>query len=486
VFLDLRTLTERECRADLCIVGAGAAGLTIANELRESGLRIVILESGGLKREAEIDALNAGETDGLMPGRLLISRARGFGGTTQVWPGQSMRLAPEDFEHRAWVPHSGWPLSYETLAPYYDRAEASLGIPPRATSPDCSAFSPKPQLGRHLRRVLARANTVSVVLHATATRVGEREVVAASLEGKTLTVRARVVVLCAGGIENPRLLLLAGLGGRNVGRFFQDHAALWCAEVFADDPSLLQDEFELFYRRGVRYSRKLLLPRDVQRRDRLLAGLANIAFDYSDDAPVRAAARLARRALRRVPPSGSVRDMGLALRGAVQVGSLVRARVAGGRPRGTKPLSIRVLGVIEQAPDPDNRVELGSGCDAFGLRQPRVIWRIGELEHETFAAVTRHASVRLGGVADVRPFEWLATSAWREHTFDTFHHMGATRMSRAADEGVVDADLRLHHAPTLFVCGSSVFPTSGSANPTLTIVALAIRLADLLKGELAR
>jgi choline dehydrogenase-like flavoprotein len=486
VFLDLRTLAEKECETDVCIVGAGAAGLTIANELGGSELRVVVLESGGLEREADIDALNVGETDGLMPGRLVISRARGFGGTTQVWPGQSIRLAPEDFEYRSWIPHSGWPLPFEALDPYYERAEASLGIPPGATSPDRSAFSPKPHLGRQLRRVLAKASNISIVLHATATHVDPREVVAASLEGKTLIVRARVVVLCTGGIENPRLLLLAGLGGKNVGRFFQDHPALWCADVLADDPSVLQDEFELFYRRGVRYARKLLLPRDVQRRDRLLAGVANIAFDYGDDAPVRAAARLARRAVRRVPATGSFRDLGLALQGAGQVGSLVRARVVGGRPRGTTPLAIRVLGVIEQAPDPENRVELGSGRDAFGLRRPRLTWRVDQLERATFAAVTQHASERLAGVADVRPFDWLASPTWREHTFDTFHHMGATRMSLAEDEGVVDTNLRLHEAPTLFVCGSSVFPTSGAANPTLTIVALAIRLADFLKRDIVR
>ncbi|MDB5393545.1 MAG: FAD-dependent oxidoreductase [Rhodospirillales bacterium] len=262
-------------QADLCIIGAGAAGILIAREFLGTNRKIVLLESGGIRSEITARHLHEGEVHDRSFRGLQNGRSRGFGGTTTLWGGQCIPLDPIDFEERPWVPSSGWPISANKLGPYYARAKRALeitnadadrsaweqfGLDPilydQATlRPIHGVFIKRPDLGRRFHKEFSNAQHIHVLLHANVTQLrtngyGTRIETAEirSLDGKVGIVHAGLFVLCTGGIENARMLLLSneinpsGLGnGRDlVGRYFQDHPCGRCATIETDRPKVLQ------------------------------------------------------------------------------------------------------------------------------------------------------------------------------------------------------------------------------------------------------
>lgn len=509
--------------ADLCVVGAGAAGLAIVSELLSSGLSVVLVESGGEARDAVADALNEGEVIGSFNG-LSSGRARGLGGTMQAWPGQCLMLDPADLEQRDWVPHSGWPIRWEELVPYYHRALRFLGLPPDVFERDIfrmfrveplpldrsrlevlfSVFAPEPNRARvlvpRLRhaadvRAVLRATVVEIVADATGRRVERLEL--RSPEGRRASVAPRAVALCCGGIENARLLLVSGHRSRGglandhdlVGRYFQDHIALPIGTVRTDVPRRLQTAVGVFYRRRLRYHAKLVPSRRLQADARVLCCGAGFAAEPRSDSATAAALRLARSARARRRPEHLLRDVRLAALGAPEVAVGTARRYARGWSPAPRASDTQVLLVAEQAPNRESRITLAESADRLGVARPRVDWRLCEVDRRTLQATGAllEQELRRGGLGELETETDLGEgSGWHEQAFDTFHHIGTTRMAKEPAAGVVDGDCRVHGLSNLFIGGSSVFPTSGFAHPTLTLVALAIRLADRLQDELRR
>ena len=238
-----------EIETDLCIIGAGAAGMAMAREFMNSGVRVAVLESGGIYFEPETQALYQGGLSGLRYGALDVERLRYFGGSTNHWAGRCTPFLELDFETRVGLPYSGWPFALEELNPYYERAAAFAGLGSMNYDPDFwlsrsdalatpfsgSAIVPLVVKLGYLDGVtylddFERSRDIAVYLHAnvleivteeTATRVtGLR---ASALEGPEFEVKAKFYVLATGGIENPRILLLsnrvqtAGLFGSGTG-----------------------------------------------------------------------------------------------------------------------------------------------------------------------------------------------------------------------------------------------------------------------------
>ena len=500
-----------EHSADVCVVGAGPAGLAVTQQLRGSGRSVLLVESGGLDPDPDTSSLNQGRSVGLEVD-LLRGRARVFGGTGTVWPGQCLRLDPSDLEPRDWVPDSGWPFTAATLERYYERAEAWLGIPPDASderawrryglaAPDfdprrlthkSAVYSPQPDVGARLREEFARADDVTVLLHATAARIDRGAVpVAESLEIRSLSgrvgrVRARTFVLCGGGIENARLLLLSGVADdcAPVGRYFQEHPTIW-ADVVLHRPAAVQEFYNILGRRAIRYVPKIALSWETQRRERVLNAVATMIYDRTET-PGMVAARALSGALqeRRRPENIGRAELHGALREARGVAAAGYRRFVKGRPSAATLDRTRLKILVEQAPNPESRVYLSSESDALGLPTACVDWRLTELERRTAKVFTEALGDELSrtGLGHVAGTDWLDDGGWTSGFEDAYHPMGTTRMSSDRAKGVVDADCRLHGVANVYVCGSSVFPTGGYANPTLTIVALALRLADHLKA----
>lgn len=506
---------ERGARidADVCVVGAGPTGLALVRELRaRSRLTTVLVESGGLRPTPEASRLNRGQDAGVAGAGLFDGRARALGGTSRLWAGQCLPLHPGAFERRSWVPDSGWPLTAAELRPYLDRASEffevggepyderawePFGLSPLPLDPAqlrhlATVYAPQPDLGARFHSELERAEDVRVLLGATATRVlaeGDRAatgLLAAGGDGREVEVRARAFVLCAGAVENARLLLLSdglGNGANLVGRYFQDHPCAHVGTVETPDPGALLDRYSLLYRRPLRYFPKIGAAPGLQRQREVLDGIANFIFDFGADSGLEAAKRLYRRGRRGGQATTSIGgDLIRVGRDLPELARAYRRFRRGLSPAG--PVERIVLQVhVEQAPDRESRVLLGDELDPLGQPVARVDWRIGDQDVETARVLSAAVGAELSrlGLGRVEIGEWLRDPGAGRRFSGAYHHLGTTRMSDDPRRGVVDRDCAVHGVAGLYCCGGSVFPAGGAANPTLTMVALAIRLADRLR-----
>jgi choline dehydrogenase-like flavoprotein len=536
-----------DMEADLCVVGAGAAGIAVAQAFIGTSLRVCLLESGGLAGEQRSQALYEGDSIGPMSFDPGTSRMRVFGGSCNLWGGGCIPLSRQDLSVRDWVPHSGWPIGQEDLAPYYQRALAYCHLDPLDFG-DGSFNSPTPRpplafddgklvnqvfartpvlFGDAYRHALEQAPNVDVLLHANLLELEAspdgstvRQARIGSLDGRRGTVRARHYVLACGGIENARLLLLSnsvvqqGLGNQHdlVGRYFMDHPSGLLGTLTTDAPHRLTAPYE---RRHGKHQRptfpEIGLSPQYQLRHRVLNGRVH-PFGVEGPLPrgIRALREL-RLALKRSVPDenallearlnaamrngpateaiGVPASLGLsALKLGLGIGDIARACLYKLADRPTVASShVELVGYFEQAPNPDSRITLGHDTDALGQRKVCVDWRLTELDRYTYrsAALLCGSELARTSGGHFQPESWLAEDGNASpQVRGTAHHMGTTRMSVDARSGVVDPHGKVHGMDNLHVTGSSVFPTGGWAFPTLTIVALSLRLADTLRGLL--
>jgi len=526
--IDGRSLTEAdEVKADVCIVGAGPAGISIALDLARAGVEVCVLESGGRKPEAAAQKLNEGKSVGNWYYPLATTRSRSFGGTSAHWfrsqanmlEGWRARpLDPVDFEARPGLRYSGWPFGRNELEPFYERAQKVCQLGPY----DYDLASWESEDARALRldarttsaifhqgfdtfvsyfEELARTPRLRLILHATALQIetddSAREVtrlVVGSLPSARFSVRARVYVLAAGGIESARLLLLSrgsqpsGLGNGEdlVGRFFMERLSGRTGYIAPAKPELL-DQIALYAQRtiGSTVVHGVLCPsNDVVREE----GILNCAFflvphaQPSGSEGVRSAATLYRALRRRPLPGNFVGHTRNVITGLDDI-----ARMAFGMLPGASQHAIVALRVqAEQSPNPDSRVTLDSRRDQFGLPRVRLDWRINEFDRWSIRRVQDILDQKLRTAGLGRIEFKLGEETPPSLFLGNNHHVGTTRMHNDPKLGVVDANCRVHGVSNLFVAGSSVFPTSGYANPTLTVVALALRLAEHLQNGQAR
>lgn len=493
-FVDASDSTgETVLDTDVCIVGAGAAGITLATALAERGRDCTLVESGGFQIETETQHLYDGVSVGT-PYALEASRLRTFGGSSNHWGGQCAMLDDDVLAPRSWVPDGAWPLRRAELEPYYRRALAVLdiGMAPRfedlerdieryprmlgehngAFAPMLWLRSPPTHLGDKFRNAIKLSPRLRCMLHANVTELianadgtAITELHARTFGGRTLKFRARDFVLATGGIENARLLLLSdatvrgGIGNAHdlVGRFFSDHPNHPVGRMVVASPAGtagFQEEYlqhrslhglSNVWQRGLGF-----VSTSAFRREHRLQGVALHAMPLQDDVATTAVGILVRDAL-----------------GDAPAGDATRA------PRSY------ALGVIaEQAPNPASRITLDDSLDAFGRRRVRVDLRLSDADRRSIDKTVRRFGLELARAGAGRMRLEPIDDA-RRFTL-TGHHMGTTRMADDPRRGVTDRDGRVHGVRNLHVTGSSLFPSGGYVGPTLTIVALALRLADRL------
>ncbi len=499
--------------ADLCIIGAGAAGISIAREFVGTRWRLLVVESGGREFEEATQDLYKGPSN--MPEAPIdVQRLRMFGGSTVHWGGNCRPLDEADFLPRDWVPRSGWPFPRAELDAFYARAQAGtqlgpyrydagywsgLGMgligfdPERIVNRLWQTSDPPLDFGQAYGAELEGAGSIHVLLHANAvaleTNAAGTEVTGVrlrTLEGRAARARARAYVLACGGIENARLLLAwmqdapAGIGGRSdlVGRFFMDHPHALMAMAITDEPiarfagyvpGVTLERTQVFAKPGISPA--------VQEREKLLNACADLGIggDRSEGYVVFA------RDMKTILRGGFPEDFGgdlLAILGDFD------GLVTGAYRRITDRSVLWFATNAEQVPNPDSRVTLAAERDALGLPRARLDWRLTEFDKRSIRRTCQLIGEELArlGLARMRLDRWLVEddATWLDLTGRN-HHLGTTRMHDDAKQGVVDRDGKLHGVANFYVAGSSVFPTSGYANPTLTVVALALRLADHLK-----
>jgi choline dehydrogenase-like flavoprotein len=494
------------------VIGAGAAGLALVDVLGRAGLRVLLVDTGSARPSDRHQELNRAKVTGL-PYDSTGSRARAFGGTLHLWAGRCGTLDPIDFERRDWVADSGWPIGPADLKRHYDGALAFLGHPapdyfdrsPEAFSAPSIAAAPGLEIKDFLvtdhvdgrfcaarRRRLAATACVDVAESVTAQelvvdehgRVTGLRCCDSRDPGREVLISADRFVVCAGGLETPRLLLASrarqatGLGnGRDlVGRYFSDHPRLRSAG-FQLPPELRRDPTFVLRRRKTKKSQIGLRFADtLQRRH----GLSNHCVMFGRRAgDIEALATTIQSTRNRSKAASGPR----AIWRRIPTGP---RRVLAGALAFDRSRTFVLTSKIELRPNRDSRLTIGADRDRLGMPRIEIDWRIASEDREGLRRYFALLGTELRSLGLVERSPDFPDPDRNESYRDSSHPLGTTRMGATAREGVVDADLRVFSTSNLYLCGSSVFPTGGNVNPTLTIIALALRLAEhLLRSGVA-
>lgn len=534
MLIDARTLDQDPETADVCIVGGGAVGLAIAAQLIRRGLDVVVLEAGGEEITEDSQAFLQGEVaEGSHHWAPDHYRVRALGGASILWGGRSIPYDPIDFEPRPWAPHSGWPISYDTLAAWYPAAlkEAEAGAfdqtPSGPIAPGLDSAWLHTTIERFSRptnfrwryhqditgsangRIFIHAPVTAVRLAADGRKVDHLEI--AAPDGGRRRVKGRDYVICAGGLENARLLLASndimsdGIGGGWLGRGYMCHMAATFGEItFTGPGSAIGWDYERDAD-GIYIRRRLALTEKAQRELELLNFTCRLhiadAKDPSHRDPILSfiflAAYLVKyeysRENREADRSWPVYSRHLAnvARDPLRLAEFIRTWGAKRYLQDRRIPSIALSSKTnryplefhsEQAPNWDSRVMLSDQRDALGMPRLRIDWRPTDLDFRTIRESYRLMARELErtGTGRLAFDDSRLEAVTLEAGAYGGHHTGTTRMSATPADGVVDPDCRVHGIENLFIGGCSVLPTSSQANPTLTALAVGLRLADHL------
>ena len=538
------TGTNLDC--DVVVVGTGAAGMTVAGEFLKSSMSVIVLEAGGAGFESDTQDLYKGEVlDRESHGPLDKYRQRRFGGTTSVWGGRCSPMDAIDFEQRAYVPHSGWPVRPDELDAFYARsheylelgkfsyksadslANGSAPLLPGLKSQDVLQdtiwrFSLPKDFAKLTPQAFKESKNLRIYFHANCTHVQMNPegthvigLKASSLLRNEFTVRAKYYVLATGGLEVTRLMLasrdvcLNGIGNDHdlLGRFYASHiSGDMCLASFTPKGGPLIWDYDrtpdgVYCRRQFRFSE------DTQRREglhnfRCILSIPPMA-DPSHGNPILSSGYLVKRFLvDKIPPEYSKELAGYmtpsrrarahlknVVLGAPEMAKFsfmwLNQRII---PRRKLPsISLENKNNVynlhfdaEQAPNPESRVMLGEDRDSLGVPRLRVDWKTTSADIESvvrsFKLLKREfaasgVATMLAEESEVAKFQCGVGS----------HHYGTTRMAEDSSRGVVDSNCCVFGTDNLFITSSSTFPTASFANPTMTIVAFGIRVADHVK-----
>lgn len=475
---------------DVAIIGSGPAGISLASALKRD---CCVIESGGpaldLANHWRFHSVNAGartKVDSL--------RVRGIGGASLRWTGRCIPLDPYDFEHRPWIADAGWPIGYEDLAEWFERADALMELQPadslaRHSAPGLEAAMARDgrwrpsvwrfsdhkdrgmfRFGEHMAHIFqSDTRHLFYFAHCAQIMADDRRVKALLViteDGRQVLVRARHFVIAAGCVESARLLLdtqrtnPALLGGVSawLGRGFNQHLRVDAGVLAVDKPTAraLQQQIAIFSRGGVTLAeRGFALDPDFARRETI--GNASLALRYE----------------RKGEPG--LRD----------VVARMGARLTG-QPAVMADPEVLVEIDTEQSITSESRIELDDSLDPLGRPRARVHWTISETDCRTAYVAARAFAqfAEAAGLGTLALAPGLEPDRIDDDTRrDANHQLGGTRMSDTPANGVVDRDLGVHGVENLSVVGGSVFSTGGHANPTQTIVALALRLAEHLNAR---
>ncbi len=530
-----------EAAHDVCVIGSGPVGITLALELQRLGRSVLLLESGGESAEAEAQSLSdAHIVDASRHDAMSIAVARRLGGTSNLWGGRCLPFDPIDFEPRPIVGGALWPIGYQDMAPFiapamrYACAGAPVFTADAAPGPSgdfsiaaLERWSAKPRFQVAHRETLKAQNGIDLRLHATAVGLewnGRRiaAVRAVGKDGRSARIPVGDLALATGGLESTRFLLaeqrraptLFGGPDGPLGRFYMGHVIGEIADiVLADAAADRLFEFEIDA--GGAYRRRRFVPTaEAQRRNGLMNSALWPVVPRISDARHRdgflsaIALALSIRPLGRrlIPEALRKRHVSDGMARLPHLANIIRdlPRTAFALPRfawdrylASVPMpgfykrnAARRYGLAyhsEQSPSPDSRVSLAADTDRTGLPRLEIDLRFSEKDadsvvrtHELLAAFLERTKL---GRLDYRDAPERRRASVLAQASHGTHQIGTARMAKTRGEGVVDRNLRVFDADNLYVVSSAVLPTSGQANPTLTVMALALRLAQKLAGQ---
>ncbi len=507
--------------ADICIMGGGAAGITLAKKLLNSKRRIILIESGNETYDQETQGLYKTEDKPQIFPSTLASRLRFLGGSSNHWENSTERFDPIDLKEREWVPNSGWPIEYDELSQFYPEAENYCGLddngydlrywesqfnfnnPISGSSIVNSAILksaiPFTRFFHKHGNILKDSKYIKILTNANVTDIDYKDETIHSVTIETLKqlqskVTAKIFVMCFGGIENARILLNFNqkydhkLGNKydNVGRYFMEHPTIRAANFYP-----LNGKLDKIYD-GIAYNNQLITARfklteEAQTKNQtnnlrlILSKSSNLILSEGVSS-----AHVIKDSLKNVTMPDNfgshlvniIKDADLItesyLKNEMDSSFFESAYEFGG---------YQFVSMIEQTPSRDNRITLGNTIDKLNIKQVKINWSITDYDKtkawKSLELLAKDPTInKLGRVQVLKDSN---SRIWKSQLGFGHHHMGTTRMSSEYKKGVVDPSLRVFGTKNFYISGSSVFPTGGHVPPTLTIIALTLKLANELK-----
>ena len=508
-YLDWTSLTEFAHRSIL-LVGSGPANVAIAETLLDAGEKVLMIEGGESSFSQESQDSYRGSSTGEyhLPYGLDGSRMRFMGGSSNCWAGGCTLFSAFDFQPRNWIPKSGWPITFDDLSPYYDSACDFFGIDRMFLEPKkdpqfqgfercnlvfCEVGSTRTKLS-----VFQRSNNFKLLLGFSIFDItfNGNKVEAAgfcNLSGEKVYLKPKILILGCGGIENARILLNVAERlnkeapfGKALGKYFADHPIAPLGTIIpstADAGEL----FEQFDARGIdaKSSSPVRYFFRVSDRDQENNRISNVALQIIGDQAGLNEVQRAAVELRNLINNNAVdrRTLDLVYKVLKNPVDVLTAFIERSLQRGER-LSVRFQ--IEQTPNEGSYIRLSDDVDVFGLRRSVLNWKMSDIERRSVnhAAAIFASRIQEAGLGTIilDPFYLESKKGLPSDLRGGQHHSGTTRMGADESESVVNRNCRLHNVANLYLIGSSVFPTNSWANPTLTIVALAKKLAEHLKS----
>jgi choline dehydrogenase-like flavoprotein len=521
--IDFSETNETVFKADVCIIGAGASGFAGAMSLLHSGLKVIVLEGGLNSFNSKAADLHQGKVTGQPHTGIHDARERIVGGTTTKWGGQALPFMAEDFQKRDYANCSGWPISLQDLMPFYKKAEAVLGTDssvnfdhnpwkerkitePHFEAESLSLFVTKwckiPNFAIQHGAAIGASNNVTLLRNANVVELipnAEHNAVDAlkirSLDGKEGFVHAKYVIAAGGAIETVRLFLVSkkfgtnGLGNQHglVGRYFQDHISATVGQIFPTDRKAFNNLFDPFYKRKFKYFPRLRVSPKFSEKQHTLHSSAQVVFSEQDDSVLGAAKQLFSKLKKKQKPAFSdIKSLVNPSKVAELLSVMGRWKITN---RGSSPTSGPIWLEIhsEQEPIMESNITLDETLDAFGMPRVHLNWSISQLTIKTILSTAQLVKKEFSSsdLADVALEPWVENNSTPYYWLsDVYHQAGGLRMANTANEGVVDSSCRVFGVQNLYVASSAVFPSSSFSNPTMTTIALSIRIADEISRKL--
>jgi len=526
MIIDGRELSKNtDIEADICIMGGGVAGITLANELKDSFANIVLIEAGDEQYSVESQALYAANSKSATYPDPQHSRLRLLGGSSNHWGNNTSPLSKIDFEKREWIPNSGWPISLEDIQDYYTKAADYCGTSSdgyqtpywtkRFNQPNLTRDSKNIEIGiakaanpptrfyASYGELISQHKNITIYKNTNVTDLEfdkqSRRVTSAKLNTYNEykhTITAKIFVMCFGGIENARMLLhfnnqsenLLGNQFDNVGRYFMDHTTVRAAQLFTNK----LEDFPLF---EGQYLAQRYIKSFFQLTERCLAEnqTTNLRiplvkanqYELSDGI---SSFHLMKQALAKnsLPNNLSTHLSNFVMDFDLIVEALARTSFdsrlfdhANDFAGFTLPM------MVEQTPHRNNQIKLSKVRDKLGIPKIDIIWEFKQEDKNRVWKSLEIFAREVGGlsIGRLKLLKEREKRIFGDQMGFGSHHMGTTRMSETEEQGVVDKNLQVFGTDNMYISGSSVFATGGHVPPTLTIAALSIRLADFLKKE---
>ena len=496
---------------DICIVGAGIAGISMALEWINTPYKVILLEGGGFSVDSKMQDLYRGKNIGQRYYPLHAARLHYFGGTSGHWTGFCSPFDPIDFRKRDWVPYSGWPIEYSDLLPYYERARQVVEIDSanfdfeywRRMDPELVPlpldenviwnkmwqFSPPTRFGTRYRDAIVNAKNIFLDTHANVVNIETNEQVSnvnqvriKNLEGKEHVVKAKCFVMACCAIQNARMLLSSngqasgGLGNDhdNVGRFFMDHLEVISSDLLMPFVKKMKLYYPWMYA-NTKVRAELAVHEKKQEQLKILNGTSSLIPKEM--------------ARNRSSNIDSFSDDPVA---TVQMWDELdkkRDKMKSAENENFLFNEFKLFTRMEQSPNPTSRIKLDTDRDELGVQRAALDWQLSAIDKRSIRKLHEIIGEEVGRseLGRVRLMDWLQeeNGEWPSTLGGGWHHMGTTRMSNDPKEGVVDANCKVFGIQNLYMAGSSCFPTSGAANPTFTLLALTLRLSEHLKMNAA-